>query len=43
MIGLLQGEKVTTVRYLLCEDQVPFRPELFAKPEGVTMEELKSK
>jgi hypothetical protein len=43
MIGLLQGEKVTTVRYLLWEDQVPFRPELFAKPEGVTMEELKSK
>jgi hypothetical protein len=40
-ISLLQGEKVTTVRYLLWEDQIPFKADLFSKPTGVTMEEVK--
>lgn len=40
-IGLLQGEKITNVRYLLWEDQIPFKAELFAKPGGVNIEEAK--
>jgi hypothetical protein len=41
LIALLQGEKTTEVRYLLWDDQVPFKIDLFSKPAGVTMEELK--
>ena len=41
LIGLVQREKKTQVRYLLWEDQVPFKIELFAKPTGVKMEEVK--
>jgi hypothetical protein len=41
MIGLVQGEKTTMVRYLLWEDDVPFKADLFAKPSGVKMEEVK--
>jgi hypothetical protein len=41
LIALVQGEKVWQVRYLLWEDQVPFKADLFAKPADVTMEEIK--
>jgi hypothetical protein len=41
MIRLVQGEKITKVKYLLWEDQVPFKLDLFAKPTGVKMEEAK--
>ena len=41
LIALLQGDKTTQVRYLLWEDQVPFKIDLFSKPTGVTMEEAK--
>jgi hypothetical protein len=41
LISLLQGEKVTSVRYLLWEDQIPFKADLFAKPTGVSIEEVK--
>jgi hypothetical protein len=40
-IALLQDEKITQVRYLLWEDQVPFKADLFAKPVGVNIEEVK--
>jgi hypothetical protein len=40
MIGLVQGDKVTVVRYSLWDDHVPFNADLFAKPTGVTMEEI---
>jgi len=41
LVGLVEGEKVTQVRYLLWENQVPFKVELFAKPTGVKIEEVK--
>ena len=41
LIALLQGQKVTQVRYLLWEDKVPFKADLFAKPVGVNIEEVK--
>jgi len=41
LVGLVDGEKVTQVRYLLWENQVPFKVELFAKPTGVKIEEVK--
>jgi hypothetical protein len=41
LIALIRGEKVVQVRYLLWDDQVPFKAELFAKPTGVTIEEQK--
>ena len=40
-IALLQGEKITQVRYLLWEDKIPFKADLFAKPVGVNIEEVK--
>jgi hypothetical protein len=40
MIALIQGEKVTKVRYSLWEE-LPFKAELFAKPAGVNVEEQK--
>jgi hypothetical protein len=39
-IVLLQGEKVTQIRYLLWDDQAAFKADLFAMPTGVTMEEV---
>jgi hypothetical protein len=42
LIALVQGKKkVTQVRYLLWDDQVPFKADLFARPTGMTMEEVK--
>lgn len=41
MIGLLQGDKAYKVTYQLWEDQVPFDPEIFAKPVGVSVTERK--
>jgi hypothetical protein len=41
MIGLIQGQKITKVKYLLWDDQIPFKIDLFAKPTGVNMEEAK--
>jgi hypothetical protein len=41
MIGLIQGQKITKVRYLLWDDQLPFKIDMFAKPTGVSMEEAK--
>jgi hypothetical protein len=40
-IALLQGEKITEVKYLLWEDQIPFKADFFAKPSGVSIEEVK--
>lgn len=41
MIGLAQGGKVTRIRYLLWDDQVPFKADVFAKPSNVRIEEAK--
>jgi hypothetical protein len=41
LVGLAQGEKNTQVKYLLWDDQVPFKIDLFAKPTGVKIEEAK--
>jgi len=41
LIGLIQGQKITKVRYLLWDDQAPFKADLFARPTDVTMEEVK--
>jgi hypothetical protein len=41
LIGLIQGQKMTKVRYLLWDDQAPFKADLFAKPTDVAMEEVK--
>ena len=41
LIGLAQGERITKVRYLLWDDQVPFKVDLFAKPTGMNIEEVK--
>lgn len=41
LIGLVQAARVTTARYLLWDDQVPFNADLFAKPTGVKIEEVK--
>jgi hypothetical protein len=38
LVGLIQGEMITRVRYLLW-DEVPFKADLFAKPTGVKIEE----
>jgi hypothetical protein len=40
MIGLMQGDKTYTARYLLW-DVVPFKADLFANPTGVKIEETK--
>ena len=39
-IVLLQGEKVTQIRYLLWDDQAAFNANLFAMPTGVAIEEV---
>lgn len=41
LIGLIRGEKIAKVRYLLWGDQAPFKADLFARPTEVTMEEVK--
>jgi len=41
MIGLARGDKLLEVRYLLWDDHVPFKEDVFAKPTGVTIEEVK--
>jgi hypothetical protein len=40
MIGLMRGEKLYQARYLLWEE-VPFDPQLFAKPADVKVQEVK--
>ena len=37
---LIRGDKQNTVKYLLWDDQVPFKGDLFAKPSGVTIKEI---
>jgi hypothetical protein len=41
MIGLIRGDKAFWVRYLLWNDQVPFKADLFEKPTGVKVEDTK--
>jgi hypothetical protein len=41
LIGLIRGDKALLVRYLLWEDHLPFKADLFAKPAGVRVEEIK--
>ena len=41
MIGLITGDKSLWVRYLLWDNQIPFKADLFAKPTGVKVEETK--
>lgn len=41
LILLIRGDKMHQARYLLWDDQVPFKAELFAKPTGVKVEEVK--
>ncbi|HYB61737.1 MAG TPA: hypothetical protein VEH50_09680 [Methylomirabilota bacterium] len=40
MISRVRGDNVTVVRYSLWDDQVPFEADFFAKPTGVTTEEV---
>ena len=40
-IALIRGDNVAEARYLLWDDQVPFKADLFAKPSGVKIEEIK--
>jgi hypothetical protein len=41
LIGLIRGNKVLQVRYSLWDDQEPFKAGLFARPDGVRIEEVK--
>jgi hypothetical protein len=41
MIALIRGGDIVQIRYSLWEDQIPFKADLFAKPAGVTIEEIK--
>jgi hypothetical protein len=41
LIGLMRGNKVLQVRYSLWDDEEPFKADLFAKPDGVRIEEVK--
>lgn len=41
LIGLIRGDKTTEVRYLLWDDQVPFKADLFAAPTDVKIQEVK--
>jgi hypothetical protein len=41
LIGLIRGDKAFWVRYLLWDNQVPFKADLFAKPTGLKIEEPK--
>jgi len=40
-IGFARGEKIYMVKYLLWDDQVPFKADIFAKPSGVKIEDAK--
>jgi hypothetical protein len=39
LIGLIRGANVVQCRYLFWDDQAPFKPDVFAKPVGVKIEE----
>lgn len=39
LVALKKGDKVFQVRYLLWDDNVPFKSDLFSKPMGVTIGE----
>jgi len=41
LISLIHGDEVIKVRYLLWDDQIDFKDELFAKPAVVKIEEIK--
>lgn len=41
LISLVSGDKVDQVRYLLWEDHVPFKADLFTKPTGMKIEEVR--
>jgi hypothetical protein len=41
LIALIRGNSIVQVRYLLWDDQVPFKANMFAKPTGVKIEEAK--
>jgi hypothetical protein len=41
LIGLIRGDKTTEVHYLLWDDQVPFKADLFAAPTDVKIQEVK--
>jgi len=41
LIGLIRGEKTVEVHYLLWDDQVPFKADLFAAPTDVRIQEVK--
>lgn len=41
LVGLIRGDEAYWVRYLLWDDQVPFKADLFAKPTGVKVEETR--
>ena len=41
LIALIRGDSIVQVRYLLWDDQVPFKADMFAKPTGVKIEEAK--
>jgi len=41
LIALIRGGNIVQVRYLLWDDQVPFKADMFAKPTGVKIEEVK--
>jgi len=40
LIGLIRGDKAIEVHYLLWDDQVPFKADLFAAPTGVKIQEV---
>jgi len=40
-IGYARGDKKYMIKYLLWDDQVPFKAAVFAKPDGVKIEEAK--
>ncbi len=40
-VGLTRGDKTYVVKYLLWDDHVPFKADVFAKPSGVKIEDAK--
>lgn len=40
-VGYARGDKKYMIKYLLWDDQVPFKAAIFAKPDGVKIEEAK--
>jgi hypothetical protein len=41
LIALIRGDNVAEVHYMLSDDNVPFKADLFASPTGVKIEETK--